>query len=171
MHADVLNSWKEIAAYLGRGVRTVQRWEQDLGLPVRRPRGKERSAVIALKPDLDRWLHQSPQGAETRNGRPSRDRQDKLHVNTDRLLKRTNEILERSARIQEMVKVTVALTAQLREQQADTMRSNKVAVKEQKGLMRAIKLKSRIANAGGNGEHPSKVGPPRAEQGSAKSYR
>jgi hypothetical protein len=53
---DVLNSWKEVAIYMGRGVRTVQRWEQELGLPVRRPRGKSRSAVIALKPELDRWL-------------------------------------------------------------------------------------------------------------------
>jgi hypothetical protein len=31
-----LNGWKEIAAYLGRSVRTVQRWEKDFGLPVRR---------------------------------------------------------------------------------------------------------------------------------------
>jgi hypothetical protein len=27
---QVLNSWKEIAHHLGRGVRTVQRWEQEL---------------------------------------------------------------------------------------------------------------------------------------------
>lgn len=60
MNSEVVNSWKEIAAYLGRGVRTVQRWEQELGLPVRRPRGKNRSAVIALKPDLDRWLQCAP---------------------------------------------------------------------------------------------------------------
>lgn len=60
MNSEVLNSWKEVAAYLGRGVRTVQRWEQELGLPVRRPRGKDRSAVIALKTDLDRWLHRAP---------------------------------------------------------------------------------------------------------------
>ena len=33
-----LNTWKEIATYMGRGVRTVQRWERELGLPVRRPR-------------------------------------------------------------------------------------------------------------------------------------
>ncbi len=58
----VLNSWKEIAAYLGRGVRTVQRWERELGLPVRRPRGKSRSAVIALAADLDQWLHRAPVG-------------------------------------------------------------------------------------------------------------
>lgn len=57
---DVLNSWKEIAEYLDRGVRTVQRWEADLGLPVRRPRGKSRSAVIAMRADLDRWLEACP---------------------------------------------------------------------------------------------------------------
>lgn len=56
----VLNSWKEIASYLGRGVRTVQRYERDLGLPVRRPRGKSRSAVVALSDDLDTWLRQAP---------------------------------------------------------------------------------------------------------------
>jgi hypothetical protein len=33
-HADdLLNSWKEIAAYLNRGIRTVQRWEAELGMP------------------------------------------------------------------------------------------------------------------------------------------
>ncbi len=61
VNADVLNSWKEVATYIGRGVRTVQRWEQELGLPVRRPRGKSRSAVIALKNELDRWLKETPQ--------------------------------------------------------------------------------------------------------------
>jgi hypothetical protein len=29
-----LNGWKEIAAYVGKGVRTVQRWEKAHGLPV-----------------------------------------------------------------------------------------------------------------------------------------
>lgn len=58
-NGDVLNSWKEVASYMGRGVRTVQRWEQELNLPVRRPRGKSRSAVIAFKAELDLWLHQS----------------------------------------------------------------------------------------------------------------
>jgi hypothetical protein len=31
-----LDSWKEIAAYLKRGVTTVQRWERTEGLPVHR---------------------------------------------------------------------------------------------------------------------------------------
>jgi len=57
---SILNSWKEIAAYLGRGVRTVQRWENDLGMPVHRPKGKDRSAVLAIADELDAWLRQTP---------------------------------------------------------------------------------------------------------------
>lgn len=70
--ARVLNSWKEIASYLGRGVRTVQRWEHDLNLPVRRPRGGERSAVLAFPRELDQWLARTPlhhdgNGSDTAN--------------------------------------------------------------------------------------------------------
>jgi hypothetical protein len=60
VNTDVLNSWKEVATYLGRGIRTVQRWERELGLPVRRPRGKSRSPVIAFRPELDHWLQNAP---------------------------------------------------------------------------------------------------------------
>lgn len=52
----VLSSWKEIAAYLGRSVRTVQRMELELGLPVRRPKGHARSSVMAVPQELDAWL-------------------------------------------------------------------------------------------------------------------
>jgi hypothetical protein len=52
----LLNSWKEISSYVGRGVRTVQRWERDFGLPVRRPAGHLKSSVIAMTADIDRWL-------------------------------------------------------------------------------------------------------------------
>ena len=51
----ILNGWKEIAQHLGRGVRTIQRWEA-FGLPVRRPNYKNRSAVVALSDELDEWL-------------------------------------------------------------------------------------------------------------------
>ncbi|HLY97569.1 MAG TPA: hypothetical protein VKT33_00740 [Candidatus Angelobacter sp.] len=57
---EILNSWKEIAAYLDRGVRTVQRWEADLHLPVRRPSGRGRSAVIAMRGEIDAWLRACP---------------------------------------------------------------------------------------------------------------
>src|SRR5262249_45460852 len=58
--SEILNSWKEVAHYLGRGIRTVQRWEHDLGLPVRRPRGRTRGPIIALREDLDDWVYNRP---------------------------------------------------------------------------------------------------------------
>lgn len=58
----ILNSWKEIALYMGRAVRTVQRWERECRLPVHRPRGKKRSAVFALAAEVDRWLKGCPLG-------------------------------------------------------------------------------------------------------------
>lgn len=52
----VLTSWKDIARYMGKGVRTVQRWEQDFGLPVRRPMGSNKKAILARPHDLDAWV-------------------------------------------------------------------------------------------------------------------
>ena len=54
--ATVLNGWKEIGRYLGRGVRTVQRYERSHNLPVRRLEGRPSGAVIASPKDLDAWL-------------------------------------------------------------------------------------------------------------------
>ena len=50
-----LDSWKEIAAYLGRGVRTVQRWEREEGLPVHRLAHAERGSVFADPAELTEW--------------------------------------------------------------------------------------------------------------------
>ena len=55
----VLTGWKEIANYLGRGVRTMQRYESQYGLPVHRPAGKDHSSVMAFPDELDRWLNRS----------------------------------------------------------------------------------------------------------------
>jgi hypothetical protein len=57
--ARVLSSWKEIASYLNHGVRTVQRWERFYGLPVHRPAGKSRSAVIAVPEEIDAWVRKT----------------------------------------------------------------------------------------------------------------
>ena len=55
-----LSGWKEIATYLGMGVRTVQRYERELRLPVHRPNGKSAGAVIATKAELDAWVNAGP---------------------------------------------------------------------------------------------------------------
>src|ERR1700735_5549755 len=50
------DSWKEIAAFLGRAERTVKRWESERGLPVHRVPGGGRSAVFAYANELADWL-------------------------------------------------------------------------------------------------------------------
>ncbi len=51
-----LDSWKEIAAHLGRNERTVVRWEKERGLPVHRVPGGLRRGVFAYRKELDGWL-------------------------------------------------------------------------------------------------------------------
>lgn len=63
----VLHSWKEIASYTGRGVRTIQRYETQLGFPVRRPSGSSRSAVLAFTNEIDAWLAHSPKRSGSEN--------------------------------------------------------------------------------------------------------
>lgn len=51
-----LDSWKAIADYLGRDVRTVRRWEKDNALPVRRLPGARGHSVFAYTSEIDDWL-------------------------------------------------------------------------------------------------------------------
>ncbi len=51
-----LVSWKEIASYLGREVRTVQRWERTEILPVHRHEHQKKSTVYAYTSELDEWF-------------------------------------------------------------------------------------------------------------------
>jgi len=57
---QLLSGWKEIGRYLGMGVRTVQRYERQLGLPVRRRAGQPRGAVVAAISELDAWVAARP---------------------------------------------------------------------------------------------------------------
>lgn len=50
-----LESWKEIATYLGRDVRTVQRWERRDGLPIHRLQHGKLGSVFAHTCELDTW--------------------------------------------------------------------------------------------------------------------
>ncbi len=54
--ADRLDSWKEIASYLRRDVRTVQRWEKKEALPVYRHQHDKLGSVYAFRPELDAWF-------------------------------------------------------------------------------------------------------------------
>ena len=55
--SKMLSSWKEIANFFGKGVRTVQRWEKTLDLPIHRPPGAPSNVVLARQSDLEEWMH------------------------------------------------------------------------------------------------------------------
>jgi hypothetical protein len=51
-----LDSWKAIAEYLGRNVRTAMRWAEARGMPVHRVPGGKRGSVFAFAEEIDGWL-------------------------------------------------------------------------------------------------------------------
>lgn len=63
----ILHGWKDIAKYLGSGVRTVQRWEK-LGLPVRRPTA---GAVVAITKEIDVWVKLAPAASTSHEAKAS----------------------------------------------------------------------------------------------------
>jgi tetratricopeptide (TPR) repeat protein len=67
-----LDSWKEIAQFFGRDERTVRRWEERRGLPVRRVPGGGKTTVYAFAEELQAWLNQSgvPVGTDETSAAP-----------------------------------------------------------------------------------------------------
>jgi Tol biopolymer transport system component len=68
--ADRLDSWKEIAAHLRRGVSTVQRWEKQEGLPVHRHLHTRLGSVWANRSEIDDWWRDRQSRLE-RQGEPA----------------------------------------------------------------------------------------------------
>jgi adenylate cyclase len=64
-----LESWKEIAAFFERDLRTVIRWEKELGLPVHRYPGKAKGRVYAHVSELKAWADGPRQAAAATDGR------------------------------------------------------------------------------------------------------
>ena len=69
--SDRLDSWKEIAAYLRRGVTTVQRWEKEEGLPTYRLHHGKLGSVYAYKGELDGWVRDRRERIEREGEAPS----------------------------------------------------------------------------------------------------
>jgi TolB-like protein/Tfp pilus assembly protein PilF len=59
-----LDSWKEIATYLGRDVRTIQRWETRDDLPVHRLQHSKIGSVFAYTGELDAWRDARDQSSD-----------------------------------------------------------------------------------------------------------
>ena len=66
---DRLDSWKEIAAYTTRGVRTVRRWEREEGMPVHRHVHRTLGSIYAYKSEIDTW-REGRAGGRSRTATP-----------------------------------------------------------------------------------------------------
>jgi len=79
--ADRLDSWKEIAAYLRRDVRTVQRWEKKEGLPVYRHLHDKLGSIYAYRNELTDWFNTRQQsGAHVAAGGRENGYADKIKL-------------------------------------------------------------------------------------------
>lgn len=102
----ILHSWKEISRCVGRGIRTLQRYEAQLGFPIHRPIGRHHS-VITFTDEIDRWLRntpdKSPNSLDSGSSDPERDLMqaqealEKAHAAYRLSLYRYNEAKHRSA--------------------------------------------------------------------------
>jgi len=66
-----LDSWKEIAGYLKRSVRTVRRWERLESLPVHRHFHGKQGTVYALRSEIDEWFQRRTAEARQKQPQPS----------------------------------------------------------------------------------------------------
>jgi len=68
-----LDSWKEIAAYLRRSVRSAKRWEKEQQLPVHRHHHDKRDSVYAYSAELDTWWNNRRARLTDQNGADDAD--------------------------------------------------------------------------------------------------
>lgn len=69
-----LQSWKEIASYLQRGVSTAQRWARAEGLPVHRLPHAKAGTVFAYRTEIDSWWRERSARIEAAESEPPQAR-------------------------------------------------------------------------------------------------
>jgi hypothetical protein len=110
MSRQILNGWKEISNHVKRGVRTAQRWEAALGMPVYRPALKDRSAVVAFSDELDLWISRAMADTRTSQGTGNdRDPLLRLHNNMITLAWHTSELASKTRVLQERIRRSLAI--------------------------------------------------------------
>jgi len=94
----ILGSWKEIAQFLSKGVRTVQRWEHELQLPVHRPSHAKKGVVIAFPQELEDWAKH-----QVNSGNPEIRAQElqRMHRSSALLVERTHELRKNLEKVHE----------------------------------------------------------------------
>jgi hypothetical protein len=109
MSRQILNGWKEISNYIERGVRTAQRWEALLGMPVYRPAMKDRSAVVAFSDELDSWISRTTPDARDANSKASKEALARVRDNVSALTRHTAELSSQTRALQEQLRRSLEL--------------------------------------------------------------
>ncbi len=99
--SEVLSSWKDVAAYLGKSVRTVQRWEAELALPIHRPHERQQRIILAYPDELKQWV-----GLRPGNG-PAKPSRVRLENNKTRLLAEMKKLRSLSETLQRRTVATL----------------------------------------------------------------
>ena len=137
---EVLSGWKDIAHYLGRGVRTVQRYERELGLPVRRPSGHPAGAVLAVKSELDSWVKLAPGAAASSD---ASQRPSQVYLSSE-LAKRLQERAHLHAQMMTLRKEMKANIRTLRESIAKVRQQLNETQKRQDSIESVIRRYSNV---------------------------
>ena len=98
--SEVLSSWKDVAAHLGKSVRTVQRWEAELGLPIHRPDRRQQRIILAYPEELKTWVGSRVNG----NGTEFHLR---LAKNKSALTAQVKRLYSLSSRLQQQTEATL----------------------------------------------------------------
>jgi hypothetical protein len=110
----VLHSWKEISSYVGRGVRTIQRYEVDLSFPIHRLSGSARSAVLAFSDEIDYWLASSPTRQDAKRGAGQLERCRAVHDKAKLSIDQATSLLSRIETTRLLIGKLTALLARSR---------------------------------------------------------
>jgi hypothetical protein len=109
MSRQILNGWKEISNYIERGVRTAQRWEALLGMPVYRPAMKDRSAVVAFSDELDSWISRTTSDTRDANSKANKEALARVRDNVSALGRHTAELSSQTRALQEQLRRSLEL--------------------------------------------------------------
>ena len=109
MTRQILNGWKEISKHIERGVRTAQRWEATLGMPVHRPALKDRSAVVAFTDELERWISRTLPATLDANSEGTNEALARLHENMNTLARHTAQLEAQTMALQEQLRRSLAI--------------------------------------------------------------
>lgn len=101
MSRRILNGWKEISSHIERSIRTAQRWEAQMGMPVHRPAANDKAVVVAFSDELEHWLRRSPAEKQQTPGEQSLAR---LFADVSNLVADAAELASRVCMLQEQMR-------------------------------------------------------------------